>query len=90
MKEQSQAVIDIDEQYEVFDNPKASDPTHSILAKDHVDLILNEPAGRVAQIVVENTVRLVVHVRLFSRLPYSGYDFKLRYHDRLGTIPKTK
>ena len=96
LKEQSQAVIDIEEQYEVrprwlftwirtlfrstirgfislnlvscqvFDNPKSSDPTHSILAKDHVDLILNEPAGRVAQIVVENTVGLVVHVCILA------------------------
>ncbi|OCB88893.1 Het-C-domain-containing protein [Sanghuangporus baumii] len=60
LKEQSQAVINMEQQYEVFDNPKASDPTHSILAKDHVDLILNEPAGRVAKIVVEHTVGLVV------------------------------
>ncbi|KAL5511341.1 hypothetical protein ACEPAH_4557 [Sanghuangporus vaninii] len=60
LKEQSQAVIDVEQQYEVFDNPKASDPTHSILAKDHVDLILNEPAGRVAKIVVEHTVGLVI------------------------------
>ncbi|KAH8117108.1 heterokaryon incompatibility Het-C [Phellopilus nigrolimitatus] len=61
LKEESQAVIDTKEQYEVFDNPRASDPTHSILAKDHVDLILNEPAGRVAQVVVEHAVGLVVH-----------------------------
>ncbi|KAI5122202.1 hypothetical protein M0805_002691 [Coniferiporia weirii] len=61
LKEESQAVIDMEEQYEVFDNPRASDPTHSILSKDHVDLILNEPAGRVARVVVEHTVGLVVH-----------------------------
>lgn len=46
----------------MFDNPKATDPSHSILAKDHVDLLLNEPAGIVAQIVVEHSVNLVVHV----------------------------
>ena len=46
----------------MFDNPKASDPTHSIIAKDHVDLILNEPAGKIAQVVVEHTVGLVVNV----------------------------
>ncbi|KAL5529525.1 hypothetical protein ACEPAG_5510 [Sanghuangporus baumii] len=60
LKEESQAVIDMEQQYEVFDNPKASDPTHSILAKDHVDLILNQPAGRVAKIVVEHTVGLII------------------------------
>ncbi|KAG6879454.1 hypothetical protein C0992_002585, partial [Termitomyces sp. T32_za158] len=50
----------------VFDNPDASDPSHSFLSKanhefqDHFDLILNEPAGKIAQLVVENTVNLIV------------------------------
>lgn len=34
------------EQFEVFDNPYATDPTHSFLSKDHFELILNEPAGK--------------------------------------------
>lgn len=34
------------EQFEVFDNPYASDPTHSFLSKDHFNMILNEPAGK--------------------------------------------
>lgn len=33
---------------------------NSFLSKDHFGLILNEPAGRVAQVIVENAVRLVV------------------------------
>jgi len=41
----SAAVLNNSEQYEVFDNPRASDPTHSFLSKDHFGLILNEPAG---------------------------------------------
>ncbi|KAK5081934.1 hypothetical protein LTR70_008624 [Exophiala xenobiotica] len=35
-------------QYEVWDDPNSSDPTHSILSKDHFSNILNEPAGAVA------------------------------------------
>ncbi|KAL5534058.1 hypothetical protein ACEPAG_518 [Sanghuangporus baumii] len=56
----SKAVIDSDDQYQVFDDPNASDPSHSILSKDHFSLILNEPAGKIAQVVVENTVNLIV------------------------------
>ncbi|KNZ80575.1 hypothetical protein J132_04817 [Termitomyces sp. J132] len=58
--EGSKAVVDSADQYEVFDNPNASDPSHSFLSKDHFDLILNEPAGRIAQLVVENSVNLIV------------------------------
>jgi hypothetical protein len=58
---QSKAVVEEDEaQFEVFTDPYASDPTHSMLSKDHFDNILNEPAGKVAQVVVEHTVNLVV------------------------------
>ena len=35
-------------QYEVWENPSCSDPTHSMLSKDHFSNILNQPAGRVA------------------------------------------
>ena len=35
-------------QYEVWENPNCSDPTHSMLSKDHFSNILNEPAGAVA------------------------------------------
>ncbi|SJL06118.1 uncharacterized protein ARMOST_09454 [Armillaria ostoyae] len=58
--EGSKAVIDSDDQYEVFDNANASDPSHSLLSKDHFGLILNEPAGKIAQIVVVNSVQLIV------------------------------
>lgn len=47
-------------QFEIFTDAKASDPTHSMLSKDHFDNILNEPAGKVAEVVVEHTVNLVV------------------------------
>lgn len=58
--EGSKAVIDSDDQYEVFNNPDASDPSHSILSKDHFGLILNEPAGKIAQVVVVHSVELIV------------------------------
>ncbi|KAJ3810678.1 Het-C-domain-containing protein [Lentinula aff. lateritia] len=58
--EGSKAVIDTDDQYEVFENPDASDPSHSLLSKDHFGLILNEPAGKVAQIVVVYSTELIV------------------------------
>ncbi|GBE88758.1 Het-C-domain-containing protein [Sparassis crispa] len=53
-------VIDKHDQYEVFDDPRASDPTHSFLSKDHFNLILNEPAGHLAKIILTHTVNLVV------------------------------
>lgn len=56
----SQAVIDSHDQYEVWNDWNASDPTHSFLSKDHFALLLNEPAGKVAQTVVEYAVNSVV------------------------------
>ncbi|XP_006463378.1 hypothetical protein AGABI2DRAFT_225120 [Agaricus bisporus var. bisporus H97] len=53
-------IIDTHDQYEVFNDPRASDPTHSFLSKDHFNLILNEPAGRVGRVIVQHTVGLVV------------------------------
>ncbi|KAJ7240833.1 heterokaryon incompatibility protein Het-C-domain-containing protein [Mycena haematopus] len=53
-------VIDNNDQYEVFNDPRASDPTHSFLSKDHFNLILNEPAGHLARLVLIHTVTLVI------------------------------
>ncbi|KAG6827329.1 hypothetical protein H0H92_012203 [Tricholoma furcatifolium] len=55
----SSEVINSGDQYEVFNDPRASDPTHSFLSKDHFNLILNEPAGHVARAIVIYTVGLV-------------------------------
>ncbi|KAF9239812.1 Het-C-domain-containing protein [Melanogaster broomeanus] len=49
----SSEVIDTHDQYE-------SDPTHSFLSKDHFNLILNEPAGNLAKIILTHTVNWVV------------------------------
>ncbi|EIW69543.1 hypothetical protein TREMEDRAFT_73894 [Tremella mesenterica DSM 1558] len=56
----SQAVIDSHDQYEVWNDFNASDPTHSFLSKDHFALLLNEPAGKIASVIVEYSVNLVV------------------------------
>ncbi|KAJ7597340.1 Het-C-domain-containing protein [Mycena floridula] len=58
--EASKTVIDSDDQFEVFDNPQATDPSHSLLSKDHFGLILNEPAGKIAQLVVVHSTQLIV------------------------------
>ncbi|KAG1747356.1 Het-C-domain-containing protein [Suillus lakei] len=55
----SSEVINKHDQYEVFNDPYASDPTHSFLSKDHFNLILNEPAGNLAKIILKHTVNLV-------------------------------
>ncbi|THH05855.1 hypothetical protein EW146_g9788, partial [Bondarzewia mesenterica] len=53
-------VINTHDQYEVFNDPRASDPTHSFLSKDHFNLILNEPAGNLAKIIVKHAVTLII------------------------------
>ncbi len=40
-------------QYEVWTNPMSSDPTHSMLSKDHFSTLLNEPAGNVAAEIIK-------------------------------------
>ena len=47
-------------QYEVWSNPYSTDPTHSMLSKDHFSNILNAPAGQVAGRVVEYVVPRVL------------------------------
>ena len=41
------------QQHIVFNNDNSSDPTHSMLSKDHFSNILNEPAGKVARQTVK-------------------------------------
>ncbi|KAF6744747.1 heterokaryon incompatibility protein Het-C-domain-containing protein [Ephemerocybe angulata] len=59
LQDASAEVVNSHDQYEVFNDPRASDPTHSFLSKDHFNLILNEPAGLLAKVIVVNTVQLV-------------------------------
>lgn len=56
----SAQVINNEDQFQVFNDPNASDPTHSMLSKDHFGLVLNEVAGNLALIIVRHCVPLVV------------------------------
>jgi hypothetical protein len=58
LKSTSEGVLKSSEkgQYEVFENENSSDPTHSMLSKDHFSNVLNPVAGQVACA----TVRFVV------------------------------
>ncbi|KAF2853382.1 Het-C-domain-containing protein [Plenodomus tracheiphilus IPT5] len=49
-----------EKQHIVFNDDHSSDPTHSMLSKDHFSNILNEPAGRVASAVLSWAVPQVV------------------------------
>lgn len=44
------------QQHIVFNDDNSSNPTHSMLSKDHFSNILNEPAGRIASEIVKWTV----------------------------------
>ncbi|EXJ95082.1 hypothetical protein A1O1_00200 [Capronia coronata CBS 617.96] len=49
-----------EQQHVVFNDDSSSDPTHSMLAKDHFSNILNEPAGKVARQTVKWVVPQIV------------------------------
>lgn len=55
LKAGSGGVIDASgkHQYEPWTDPYCSDPTHSLLSKDHFSNILNEPAGQVASTILQ-------------------------------------
>ncbi|KAG8896920.1 hypothetical protein FRB99_008575 [Tulasnella sp. 403] len=52
-------LIRSEDQWEVFNNTKSTNPTHSLLSKDHFRVILNEPAGMIAQMITLNAVQKV-------------------------------
>lgn len=58
LKEGSSGVISASarSQLEPWENPRCSDPTHSMLAKDHFTNILNSCAGRVAVTILQYAV----------------------------------
>jgi hypothetical protein len=45
-----------DQQYGPWTDQNCTDPTHSMLSKDHFSNLLNEPAGRVAATVLQYIV----------------------------------
>ena len=48
-------------QYEPWTDPHCSDPTHSLLSKDHFSNILNEPAGQVASTILQYAAPRVLY-----------------------------
>ncbi|GAB7350744.1 hypothetical protein MBLNU459_g1295t1 [Dothideomycetes sp. NU459] len=63
LKQGSSAVVDASgkHQYEVWTDPHCSDPTHSLLSKDHFSNILNEPAGKVAASILQYVAPRVIY-----------------------------
>ncbi|QIW98722.1 hypothetical protein AMS68_004240 [Peltaster fructicola] len=49
------------QQYLVWEDPSSSDPTHSMLSKDHFSNILNEPAGEVAAAILQYVAPRIVY-----------------------------
>jgi hypothetical protein len=63
LKTGSSAVVDSSgkHQYEVWENNSSSDPTHSMLSKDHFSNYLNPPAGQVAAAILQYTAPRVFY-----------------------------
>ncbi|KAF2427273.1 Het-C-domain-containing protein [Tothia fuscella] len=50
----------MDKQHVVFNDDNSTDPTHSMISKDHFTNVLNEPAGKVASQVLKWVVPQIV------------------------------
>jgi hypothetical protein len=63
LKSGSSAVIDsaAKHQYEVWTDPTSTNPTHSMLSKDHFSNVLNAPAGQVAVAILQYVAPRVIY-----------------------------
>jgi hypothetical protein len=63
LKQGSSSVVDASgkHQYEVWTDPTSTDPTHSLLSKDHFSNILNEPAGKVAACILQYVAPRIIY-----------------------------
>lgn len=63
LKTGSSTVVDASakQQYLVWDDPHCSDPTHSMLSKDHFSNILNQPAGELASVILQYIAPRVIY-----------------------------
>jgi hypothetical protein len=63
LKQGSSTLVDTSakHQFEVWTNISCSDPTHSMLSKDHFSNVLNEPAGFVAAEIVKYVAPRIVY-----------------------------
>lgn len=71
LKNGSSTVIDASgkHQYEPWTDPNCSDPTHSLLSKDHFTNILNEPAGQVAACILQYVAPRVLYAWEHPEIP---------------------
>ena len=56
-------------QYEPWTDPHCSDPTHSLLSKDHFSNILNEPAGHVAGCILKYVAPRIIYAWQHPDIP---------------------
>jgi hypothetical protein len=79
LKTGSSAVVEAaaKHQFDVWNNPMSTDPTHSMLSKDHFSNVLNEPAGQVAVVILQYVVPRVIyafdHPDLKENFPPKAY-----------------
>ena len=71
LKAGSGGVIDASKkgQYQPWTDPHCSDPTHSLLSKDHFSNILNEPAGQVASTILQYVAPRVIYAWQHPNVP---------------------
>lgn len=71
LKSGSSDVVDASgkHQYEPWTNPHCTDPTHSLLSKDHFSNILNEPAGQVAASILQYVAPRVIYAWQHPDIP---------------------
>lgn len=70
LKEGSSGLLETNakQQFEPWNNPRCTDPTHSMLSKDHFTNILNSCSGRVAVTILQYVVPYVYFILFYFRL----------------------
>jgi hypothetical protein len=71
LKSGSSSVVDASgkHQYEPWTDPFCTDPTHSLLSKDHFSNILNEPAGQVAAAILQYVAPRIIYAWEHPNVP---------------------
>ncbi|MCJ1425682.1 hypothetical protein MMC29_003582 [Sticta canariensis] len=71
LKNGSSGVVDASgkHQYEPWTNPHCSDPTHSLLSKDHFSNILNPPAGQIAACILQYVAPRIIYAWQHPDIP---------------------
>lgn len=71
LKMGSSTVVDASakQQYLVWNDASSTDPTHSMLSKDHFSNILNQPAGEVASVILQYVAPRVLYAWENTNVP---------------------